>query len=65
MVSVEVAPCEPGVTLAGESEQVGSGVAAPVTAQVSATALVKVAPVDGATMIVEVPCAPSGDGERR
>src|SRR5580698_8069976 len=59
IVSVEVAPCEPGVTLAGDSAQVGSGVAEPVTAQVSATALPKVLPVEGATMIVDVPWAPA------
>ena len=57
-VSVEVAPCAPGVTLEGETEHVGS-VPAPVTAQVNATALLKVLPDDGATVIVEVACAPA------
>jgi hypothetical protein len=57
-VSVEVAPCAPGVILAGESAQVGS-VPVPVTAQVRATALLKLPPAGGATVIVEVPDAPA------
>ena len=57
-VRVEVAPCVPGMTLEGESEQVGS-VPVPVTAQVKSTELLKLAPVGGATVIVEVPWAPA------
>jgi len=56
-VSVEVAPWVPGVTLEGESEHVGN-VPVPVTAQVNATGLLKVPPDGGATVIVEVACAP-------
>jgi hypothetical protein len=56
-VNVEVAPCVPGVTLEGESEHVGI-VPVPVTAQVNATGLLKLLPVGGATVIVEVACAP-------
>jgi hypothetical protein len=58
IVRVEVAPCDPGVTLDGESEHVGSG-AAPATTQVSATALAKLPPVGGAIMMLAVVCAPA------